>query len=217
MYRILCYGDSNTWGFIPISAKRYPAHVRWTGKLQALLGEEYQILEAGLSGRTTVWDDALAEYHNGKKMLLATLDSQSPIDAVILMLGTNDLKPRLCLNALEVSAGVEQLVQIIRAFRSEEQTAPIDIILICPPSIRESVDDTPSQWFFSAQHSAAVSQQLPPFYQDVAKRYGCAFVLADEICEVSKEDEIHFTAEGHARFAEGLAPVVRSVCEARCP
>ena len=54
MYRILCYGDSNTWGYIPLTEKRYPPEVRWTGRLQRLLGPDYQVLEDGLSGRTTI-------------------------------------------------------------------------------------------------------------------------------------------------------------------
>lgn len=215
MYRILCYGDSNTWGFIPITARRYPAQIRWTGKLQALLGQEYQILEAGLNGRTTVWEDGLSEYLNGKSMLFPTLCSQSPVDVVVLMLGTNDLKSRMHLNAMEVSTGAEYLVQVIQSYRSEEQLKPADIILVCPPSIREEVDNTPSKWFFSSQHSVPVSQQLPSFYRAVAERYGCTYVEADDICQISAEDEIHFTAEGHARFADGIAPLVRAVCAAR--
>lgn len=217
MHRILCYGDSNTWGYIPLTEKRYPPEVRWTGRLQRLLGPDYQVLEDGLSGRTTIWDDALAEYHNGKKTLLPALDSQSPVDVVVLLLGTNDLKSRMHLNAMEVAMGAEQLIQMIQGFRTAEQVRPADVLLVCPPSIREAVDQTPSQWYFSAQHCVPVSRQLPAFFRDVAQRYGCAYVAADDICEICTEDEIHFTVEGHARFAEGIAPLVRQLCAARQP
>ena len=130
MYRILCYGDSNTWGYIPLTEKRYPPEVRWTGRLQTLLGPDYQVLEDGLSGRTTIWDDALAEYHNGKKTLLPSLDSQSPVDVVVLLLGTTDLKSRMHLNAMEVAMGAEQLIQMIQGFRTAEQVRPADVLLV---------------------------------------------------------------------------------------
>ena len=91
MKSILCYGDSNTYGLMPDSPDRYPRDVRWTGILQKKLGEDYYVIEEGLSGRTTLWDDPIEEHKNGKKYLLPCLDSQKPVDLVILMLGTNDL------------------------------------------------------------------------------------------------------------------------------
>ena len=113
--QILCFGDSNTWGYAPVSADRYPADVRWTGVMAHLLGDRFHVTEEGQNGRTTVWDDPLEGGHkNGLVYLTACLESHHPIDLVILMLGTNDLKARFSLTALDISLGAERLVQTIQ-------------------------------------------------------------------------------------------------------
>lgn len=113
MKSILCYGDSNTYGLMPDSPDRYPRDVRWTGILQKKLGEDYYVIEEGLSGRTTLWDDPIEEHKNGKKYLLPCLDSHKPVDLVILMLGTNDLKTRFSLTPFDIGASVENLVKVL--------------------------------------------------------------------------------------------------------
>ena len=94
MKRILCFGDSNTWGWNPANKERFDENSRWTGILKNKLGENYDIIEEGLNGRTTVWDDPIEGYKNGKKHLPSCLESHRPLDIVVLMLGTNDLKSR---------------------------------------------------------------------------------------------------------------------------
>ena len=95
MWEILCYGDSNTWGYNPSTKERYDRYERWTGILQFTLGDEYHVIEEGLNGRTTVWDEPIeGEYKNGKTYLVSCLESHKPLDLVIIMLGTNDLKKR---------------------------------------------------------------------------------------------------------------------------
>jgi lysophospholipase L1-like esterase len=104
---ILCYGDSNTWGYDPHTQERFSSRVRWTGVLARQLGEEYHMIEEGLSGRTTVWDDPVEGLHkNGKNYLLPCLESHQPIDLVILMLGTNDLKMRFSVPAADIGRGI---------------------------------------------------------------------------------------------------------------
>ena len=89
--KVLCYGDSNTWGRDPHGKGiRYPVNVRWTGLLQSKLGHDYDIIEEGLGGRTTVIDDPKREGRNGKTYLRPCLETHSPIDVITLMLGTND-------------------------------------------------------------------------------------------------------------------------------
>jgi lysophospholipase L1-like esterase len=112
--RSLCYGDSNTWGFIPAIGERYPYNIRWTGVLQSLLGPDFEVIEEGLNSRTTNIEDPNNIGRNGKKYLIPCLDSQFPLDVIILMLGTNDLKVRLNRSMQEIEAGVEELVQTIK-------------------------------------------------------------------------------------------------------
>ena len=117
MKSILCYGDSNTWGCIPLPgldpASRFPPATRWPGVLRRELGDGYWIVEAGLNGRTTVWDDPLEPHRNGRKLLLPTLLTHQPLDLVIIMLGTNDLKHRLNASAAEIAEGAGMLVDIV--------------------------------------------------------------------------------------------------------
>ena len=94
MKRILCYGDSNTWGYDPATQERFDRATRWTGVLRTTLGDGYEILEEGLNGRTTVWDDPIEGYKNGHTYLVPCLETHRPVDLVVLMLGTNDLKKR---------------------------------------------------------------------------------------------------------------------------
>ena len=91
---ILCYGDSNTWGYDPVNACRYDRNIRWPGVLQKELGQAYYVKEEGLCGRTTVWDDPVEGHKNGLKQLTPILHSHCPLDLVVIMLGTNDLKMR---------------------------------------------------------------------------------------------------------------------------
>ena len=109
MKTILCYGDSNTYGLKSDLVSRYPRNVRWTGILQEKLGSEYYVIEEGLGGRTTVWDDPVEDYKNGKKYLLPCLDSHKPLDLVIIMLGTNDLKSRFSVTPFDIGASMENL------------------------------------------------------------------------------------------------------------
>ena len=112
MKRILCYGDSNTWGFVPslTGDDRWPEDVRWTGVCQKKLGADYRILEDGLNGRTTVWDDFEGPWRNGKDALGYTLLSQKPIDLLVLSLGVNDLK---FVDAITAGEGTKKLLQMI--------------------------------------------------------------------------------------------------------
>lgn len=110
MKRVLCFGDSNTWGLDPVSRGRYPESVRWTGVCQRLLGNDICILEDGISGRTTVFEDPYVENRCGLKGLGYALMAQRPLDAVVLALGTNDLKYT---NAAGSARGIEELLRRI--------------------------------------------------------------------------------------------------------
>ena len=92
MKNVLCYGDSNTYGYIPETGLRYPKNVRWTGVLQNLLGKNFNVIEEGCNGRTTIFDDPIEGWKNGRDYLKPCLNSHKPIDIIIMMLGSNDLK-----------------------------------------------------------------------------------------------------------------------------
>ena len=111
MRTVLCYGDSNTWGYDPATRTRYPPHVRWTGVLATRLGAEYRVVEEGLNGRTTRWDDPIEPGRNGLTYLRPCIESHQPLDVIIIMLGTNDLKRRFDLSASDIAQSAAALAE----------------------------------------------------------------------------------------------------------
>ena len=139
MKTILCYGDSNTHGFNPANGLRYPRHVRWPGALADLLGAEYHVVEEGCNGRTTVHADPLEPWKDGKFYLKPCLNTHKPIDLVILMLGSNDLKKIFHADAAQAADGAGTLVYEILKFTEQKQGYQPQILLVSPPEIGPAV------------------------------------------------------------------------------
>jgi lysophospholipase L1-like esterase len=179
---------------------RYPQHVRWTGRLQQILGSGFQVLEEGLKGRTTVFTDPVAEYRNGKHLLPAILDSHAPLDAVVLMLGTNDCKLIFHANAAWIARGASTLIEIIRCH------TPAQILLVSPAPIEGL---TEFAGIFAEQ--AQVSHNLAAHFSRVAIEQKTAFLNAGEYCRVSPLDGLHLDADAHAALACAIAAVIREM------
>ena len=214
MKEILCFGDSNTHGYMPGLGTRYPYDVRWPGVLARLLGAEYHIVEEGMDGRTTAFEDAIQPHRSALGYLYPCLKTHAPLDLVILMLGTNDLKPRFSLNAFDIAAGAERLIRIIRTHLPDGQKQPPRILLVCPPPIGDAVDSGAIGGMFTAAHSTAVSRDLPRYFAPLAQRYGCLYCEAGDYVTTSPVDSVHLTAQGHRALAEALASLIRQ--EAGC-
>ncbi|MCR4590041.1 MAG: SGNH/GDSL hydrolase family protein [Lachnospiraceae bacterium] len=210
MTTILCYGDSNTFGYIPETGMRYPRDVRYPGKLQALLGDEYAVIEEGCNGRTTIHDDPIDGWKNGLDYLKPCLNSHKPVDIVILMLGSNDLKATFHLGAKEIADGVAVLVDVIKSFTEEKQGFIPKIILVSPPELGKGIRTSP---FYGAFFEEAVeeSKKFSEFYRAVAEKYGCVFFNAAEYIYPSEVDSLHLTPEGHKVLAEKLYETVKNI------
>ena len=210
MKTVLCYGDSNTYGYVPETGMRYPKSVRYPGRLQLLLGDEYAVIEEGCNGRTTIHDDPIDGWKNGLDYLKPCLNSHKPVDIVILMLGSNDLKETFHLTAREIADGAGTLVDVIRSFTAEKQGFVPTIILVSPPEIGTGIRRSP---FFGAfcENAVAESGKFPECYQRVADRKGCVFFNAAKYVSPSEFDSLHLTPEGHRVLAEELCKVIR--CE----
>ena len=210
MKTVLCYGDSNTYGYVPETGMRYPKSVRYPGRLQLLLGDEYAVIEEGCNGRTTIHDDPIDGWKNGLEYLKPCLNSHKPVDIVILMLGSNDLKETFHLTAREIADGAGTLVDVIRSFTAEKQGFVPTIILVSPPEIGTGIRRSP---FFGAFSETAVAEsgKFPECYQRVADRKGCVFFNAAKYVSPSEFDSLHLTPEGHRVLAEELCKVIR--CE----
>ena len=203
MKTVLCYGDSNTYGYDPNTGLRYPVDVRWTGRLQKLLGEEYTVIEEGCNGRTTVFEDPVEGWKRGLDYLKPCLNTHKPVDIVILMLGTNDLKEVFFADAKMVADGAEKLVDTILKFTAEKQGYIPQIILVSPPRIGEGVTNFAFRQSFG-KRAVEESGKLAPYFCEVAKRKGCRFLDAAEYISPSEEDCVHLSAQAHAILAEKL-------------
>ncbi len=206
---ILCYGDSNTYGYIPENGMRYPKEIRYPGKLQILLGDDYHVIEEGCNGRTTIHDDPQDGWKNGLDYLRPCLNSHKPVDIVVLMLGTNDLKDTFHLSAKEIADGAGILVDVIKEFCSEEQGFVPKIILVSPPEIGSGMRNSP---FFSSFSEDPIerSKQFKKYYREVADEKGCIFFDAAKYIYPSEVDSLHLTPEGHATLAEKLKEVIQN-------
>ncbi len=206
MKTILCYGDSNTWGYNPANGERYGRDKRWPGVLRNTLGEDYIIIEEGLNGRTTVWDDPLGNYRNGKDYLIPCLETHCPLDLVIIMLGANDLKTRFSLPAYDIARGVGVLVDIVqRSNTGPDENAP-DVLLLAPPPIAGL-----SEWSEEFQGADAKSQKFAQHYYQVAEESGCDFFDTAEVIVSSDIDGIHFEVDEHRKLGETVATLVQKI------
>lgn len=208
MKTILCFGDSNTYGLKSDLLTRYPRDVRWTGVLQKKLGEEYYVIEEGLGGRTTVWDDPIEDYKNGKKHLLPCLDSHKPLDLVIVMLGTNDLKVRFSVSAFDVSVSMENLMKtILKSDAGIDFKAP-DILLITPVPIHSVNNPELDQMLAGAEEK---SRMLARYYEEIAEKYKIHYLNPDGRVEVNDTDGIHYTEKGHRQMADMIEAKIREI------
>jgi len=208
MKTILCYGDSNTWGYKPVVKERYSRAERWTGILQRELGAEYYVIEEGLNGRTTVWDDPIEGYKNGKEQLIPCLTSHKPIDLVTIMLGTNDLKRRFSLGAYDIAEGAGVLVNIIQKSDCGPQEGAPKVLLMAPPPVAKLTEY--AEMFEGAE---VKSRRFSEHYQRVAQEFGCEFLDTAQVIVSSDLDGIHFEISEHQKLGRAVAARVREILE----
>ena len=203
MITVLCYGDSNTYGYNPVNGLRYPKDVRWPGVLQKLLGDGYAVIEEGCNGRTTVFEDVEEPWKAGVGYLRPCLNTHKPIDFVIMMLGSNDLKRMFHASAQEIADGAEALVKIIKQFTKEKQGFVPKVILVSPPEIGKDI--AASEFARSFVEDAIIrSKKLPTLYEKIAKKYECIFFDAAKVVEASEVDSLHLMPEAHKKLAEAF-------------
>lgn len=209
MKTILCFGDSLTFGANPdpSSNGRHAFEDRWPTALGDALGKDkVRIIAEGLGGRTTVFDeDSGPADRNGARVLPILLGSHEPIDAVAIMLGTNDMKEYICGSALGAAMGMKRLVEIIRHFPYRHQAEPPAIVLISPPHCVATEHADLSPMF---RHGMKESHLLAGHYERVASDTDCGFFDAASVASASPLDGVHLDAENTRAIGAGVAPVV---------
>jgi len=211
---LLCFGDSNTWGFDPLGGGRYPRGVRWPGAAAAVLGPDWCVVEAGLNGRTTVFEDPMGDLA-GVRHLGPVLASAAPVDVVAIVLGTNDLKTRFGASAPEIADGAGVVVDRALASRAGPAGCPPAVLLVAPPPIdagRALAERDPEAFAerTAAWHDArARSLAFAHHYARVADQRGIAFLDAGAHLRSSDVDMIHWSPAAHAALGSAVAEAVR--------
>ncbi|OGT38699.1 MAG: hypothetical protein A3F11_03660 [Gammaproteobacteria bacterium RIFCSPHIGHO2_12_FULL_37_14] len=215
---ILCYGDSNTWGYVPrmncssLPKRRYLRHERWPGVLQKLLGQDYLIIEEGLNSRTTNVDYAVPPDRNGKTYLAPCLCSHAPVDLVVFALGGNDVKSDFNRTAEQIRDGMADLINIVQTseYGPQLQNAP-KVLLLTPCIPLSFVEDMTDENGINFLAEAVTKiTQLVFLYEKLAKEKNCFYLDLSDI-KPSSLDGVHYDQVAHKRYAEMVSKKMETI------
>ncbi|MGI6003014.1 MAG: GDSL-type esterase/lipase family protein [Lachnospiraceae bacterium] len=206
MKRILCFGDSNTWGYDGTTGGRFDRSVRWTGRLAQLLGSGYEIIEDGQCGRTLICE---SPYYgpSGCQSIEAAINRAAPVDILIVQLGSNDLDIPYGLSASDIAAGLGIFVRKARAAAGWRTDLP-EILVIVPRPIPKEAEQPSNPFFYEKGRISSKSERLACRMQETAELSACESLDLDESYSVNSIDFMHLTPEGHRRLAEKLAEII---------
>lgn len=201
MIEIICYGDSNTYGYCPIGiSDRYGENERWVERLQTMLGREFLVHNEGLNGRTTDLDDIFDTGRNGAKYLPVTLRKYPNADLLILMLGTNDLKSYFKRDAKQIADAAAGLVVTAKGIMKENAK----ILFVSPVLVGEKMGQSPFCLEFGENRSRNESLKFAELYRKKADALGVESMSAADYAGVSDADSLHLSLEGHATLADAF-------------
>lgn len=208
--RILCFGDSNTWGFTPGLCVRMDENTRWTSLLQKRLGESYRVIECGLNGRTTTFDDDVICCTNGLSVLPYELITHKPLDLLVISLGTNDLKYT---DARGSAKGLEKL--ICAALEADEKLSASTkifsngarILVISPIPYGEGITDGTHPEKVAEKYGESL--RFAEFYEPLCEKYGISFFDASKVASPSMVDSVHMDQDSHRCLADALCDVIK--------
>lgn len=207
MKTVLCYGDSLTWGYNPEGPSRHAVQDRWPAVLQSLLKDKALVVAEGLNGRTTAYDDfTAAANRNGASILPTVLSTHSPLDLVIILLGSNDMKPFISGYAIGARHGMRRLIEIVRNHPYPLDAATPEILLVAPPPLRDTADPDFAATFTGGTAQSAMVASL---YSDLADISDCGFFDAGSVAETAPADGVHLDAVNSRAIGKGLEPITR--------
>ena len=205
---VVALGDSNTWGFTPGAGTRMARDVCRPGVMARSLGPNFQVIEEGLCGRTTVFDDPEEDGRNGLAYFAPCLGSHAPLDLVIISLGLNDVKARFAAVPGTVAAGAERLIDMALASAAGPDGAAPEAVLVAPPPIEKLTGY--AEMF---EGGAEKSLHLPAVYRALAERRGVGFVDGGQFIRCSPLDGIHYPADQHLIRGAAMVEAVRMMLE----
>jgi lysophospholipase L1-like esterase len=207
MKSILAFGDSLTWGFEAGTFQRHPFEHRWPNALGSGLGGKARVIEEGMNGRTTVFPDPTATpERNGAVALPLLLETHQPLDLVIIMLGTNDIKYANRCRAFDAAMGMERLITLTKSHGFIEGFPKPEIIIMSPPPLCKTTDE----WFNDLWgHAIDESRLFAKHYARVADEQAVHFFDAGRVAKTDPTDGGHMTAAETRKLGEALVPVVK--------
>ncbi len=203
--RVLCYGDSNTWGYDAETDGRFDENSRWTALLQKKLGNEWTVIEEGLSGRTAAFEDPLNEGMNGLTYLYPCMMSHSPLDYMVVMLGTNDCKERFSATPKNIADGIKRL--LTKAMQIPAWRKHPEILLVCPAPIEPECENSHVAGEMGV--CAEKSRHLAEEYQACAELLRVKYWNCADVVSMNKIDFMHLDLDSHRRFAEEIEELLR--------
>lgn len=211
---IMCYGDSNTYGYSPHTGFRFPEEIRWTGRVSKILGEEYKIIEEGLNGRTVNLTPPEEIFKNGMYCIEPCVRTHMPFDLLVLMLGSNDMKVIFDQTAEMVGDELRKMIHKIREVSAykDPQGKPVKILLVSPIHVTGDVLTGPFVDGFN-QKSIDTSRQLADVYEKIAKEEDCEYMNAALYAAPGTKDGLHLEEEGHANLAIAMASKIKEIFE----
>ena len=202
---VLCFGDSHTWGYIPLHGGRYEHDMRWTTLLENQLPGNWRVINEGLPGRTTGFHESLHNPHSGLGYFLPCLEKHQP-DVVVIMLGTNDLQSQFGLTAHDIASGAGELVKYAQYFANHNPTKARAILLVCPTPIDEI--GFAAHGFTGAKEK---SHQFDDHYHTKAEELGCYYFNAGSIVKACASEGVHWPADQLPLFADALYQRIRTI------
>ena len=203
--RIVCFGDSLTWGYDPDNRVRFSEDIRWPQVLQKNLGEEYTVIEEGQNGRTIATDDPAEGEKNGLKYIGPCMESHTPFDLLIIMLGSNDCKRKFAYSAMDIAGEMQIMLEKVQSYNRFRCRDAFKVLLVSPPTVSDAIRDSWMGDSFGYENAAKVSGELATWYKTLAEMYDCDYLDASKYVRVSDTDGIHLDAENQKKLGKVIA------------
>ncbi|SCW35445.1 Lysophospholipase L1 [Ruminococcaceae bacterium YRB3002] len=210
MKRILCFGDSLTWGYDPDRRIRLPEDSRWPQVMKQALGGDHTVIEEGQNGRTIASDDPAEGEKNGLRYIGPCLESHAPLDYVVIMLGSNDCKRKFAYSAMDIAGEMQIMLEKVQSYNRFRCQDRFKVVLMSPPHIAPSIRDSWLGDSFGYENACRVSQELAGWYKQLADMYGCLFLDAAQIVTASDSDGCHLDAENQRKLGRAVAELIRN-------
>lgn len=208
MKNILIFGDSNTYGLKPDGVSRYSMDIRYPGRIRKILGDDYNIIEEGCPGRTTIFKDPTRYHLKATDYLFPCLYSHLPLDLIIIMLGTNDCKTAFHNSSEDIKEGLKKVITLAKEYTDNQ----VPILIMPPACLGEDVHlDTFDEEF--DYESLVVSKELATQYEQLAQEENIHYLNATQNIKVSPVDQVHLSEEGHQILTDRLIPVIKELLQ----